>query len=230
MGEKILVVDDELDLTMLLQRILVREGYQVQTAEDGTAGLRLAYSFQPDLILLDVMMPEMDGWTMLRRLREFCDVPVIFLTAVGGLEPTIDGLDLGADDYITKPFARAELVARVQAVLRRRMLPPASSGEALRFDGGNLVIDPSIYSVSVRGQDVSLTPTEYELLLYLALNAGRVLTYEDILVQVWGEEYEGSDSNVKVYVRRLRHKIEENPSEPRYILNHWGVGYSLARI
>jgi two-component system response regulator VicR len=216
MGEKILVVDDELDLTMLLQRILVREGYQVQTAEDGTAGLRLAYSFQPDLILLDVMMPEMDGWTMLRRLREFCDVPVIFLTAVGGLEPTIDGLDLGADDYITKPFARAELVARVQAVLR--------------FDGGNLVIDPSIYSVSVRGQDVSLTPTEYELLLYLALNAGRVLTYEDILVQVWGEEYEGSDSNVKVYVRRLRHKIEENPSEPRYILNHWGVGYSLARI
>jgi DNA-binding response OmpR family regulator len=157
-------------------------------------------------------------------------VPVIFLTAVGGLEPTIDGLDLGADDYITKPFARAELVARVQAVLRRRMLPPASSGEALRFDGGNLVIDPSIYSVSVRGQDVSLTPTEYELLLYLALNAGRVLTYEDILVQVWGEEYEGSDSNVKVYVRRLRHKIEENPSEPRYILNHWGVGYSLARI
>ena len=230
MSEKILVVDDELELTMLLQRILAREGYQVQTAGDGTTGLRLAYSFQPDLILLDVMMPEMDGWTMLRRLREFCDVPVIFLTAVGGLEPTIDGLDLGADDYITKPFARAELLARVQAVLRRRMLPPSSGSQALRFDGGSLIIDPGNYRVSVRGQDISLTPTEYELLLYLALNAGRVLTYEDILVEVWGAEYEGSDSNVKVYVRRLRHKIEEKPSEPRYILNHWGVGYSLARL
>jgi two-component system response regulator VicR len=230
MSEKILVVDDELELTLLLQRMLAKEGYQVQTAGDGTTGLRLAYSFQPDLILLDVMMPEMDGWTMLRRLREFCNVPVIFLTAVGGTERTIDGLDLGADDYITKPFARSELLARVQAVLRRRMLPAASGSEALRFDGGNLIIDPSNYRVSVHGQDISLTPTEYELLLYLALNAGRVLTYEDILVQVWGDEYEGSDSNVKVYVRRLRHKIEENPSEPRYILNHWGVGYSLARV
>ena len=230
MAEKILIVDDEPQMGMLLEMMLAREGYKVKSAQDGLNGLRLAYSFEPDLVLLDIMMPHMDGLTVLARLREFCQAPVIFLTAVGGVDSTIEGLDLGAADYITKPFARSELLARIRSVLRRRMLPPSGDSQVLNLDNGNLVIDPGAYRVTVRGQDISLTPTEYELLLFLALNAGRVMTYEDILVEVWGLEYEGSETNVKVYVRRLRHKIEENPSEPRYIVNHWGVGYSLARL
>jgi DNA-binding response OmpR family regulator len=228
---KLLLIDDAPEMTHFLQGVLRKEGYEVQIAHEAREGLRLAHSFRPDLILLDVMMPKMDGWTMLHRLREFSDVPVIMLTAIGSTDDKIHGLDLGADDYITKPFEVRELKARIRAALRRASLPPSQEeSQILSFDEGHLIIDLASYRVTSKGQDISLTPIEHKLLLYLASNAGRVLTYEQILNNVWGPGYEDSLTNLKVYVRRLRQKIEPNPSEPRYLLTQWGIGYYLAKI
>ncbi len=230
MATKILVVDDAKETTWLLDRILTDAGYEIETASNGVEGLRQAYAFRPDLILLDVMMPDMDGWTMLSRLREFSDVPVILLTAVGDELDKVHGLDLGADDYLTKPFGMEELKARIRATLRRvASLPSATEDHVLRFDNGHLVIDPSRHQVTVGGQAVDLTPTEYKLLLYLAYNAGRVLTFDQILDNVWGPGYEDSTTNIKVYVWCLRRKIEADPNNPRYILTRRGAGYYLAK-
>jgi len=230
MGAKILVVDDAVELTKFLKGSLVEEGYQVLVAHTAQEGLRQAYHAKPDLVLLDVMMPGMDGWEMLARLREFSDVPVVMLTAVNDVDHKVRGLEIGADDYLTKPFEMRELKARVQAVLRRAVASSAQPGSSLTFDNGRLTITPSSYTVVTHGQDVDLTPIEHKLLLYLARNAGCVMTYEQILDNVWGPGYEDSLSNVKVYVRRLRRKIEVDPGEPRYILTQWGVGYSLAAV
>jgi DNA-binding response OmpR family regulator len=230
MAAKILIVDDEAELAYFLETVLKREGYETQSAFDAREGLRKAYSFQPDLVLLDVMMPGMNGWDMLGRLREFSDVPVLMLTAIDGEDAVVQGLDTGADDYITKPFRIQELKARIRAALRRATLPPSAESLPLCFDGGQLRIDPASHQVTVRGEVVNLTPTEYKLLLYLAYNAGRVLSYNQILDNVWGPGYENSLSNVKVFVRNLRRKIETNPSDPRYILTQRGIGYCLAKI
>jgi len=229
MATKILVVDDEPEMADLLQSALAREGYEVLSALDAREGLQQAFTFRPDLILLDIMMPGMDGWEMLSRLREFSSVPVVMLTALQGQEAIVQGLDTGADDYITKPFRIQELKARVRATLRRASLPPSSDATPLLFDGGQLVIDPSAHQVTVRGEVVDLTPTEYKLLLFLAHNAGRVMTYGQILDGVWGPGYEDSLTNVKVFVRQLRRKIEADPSRPRYILTQRGAGYYLVR-
>jgi DNA-binding response OmpR family regulator len=172
-------------------------------------------------------MPVVDGWEMLRRLREFTDVPVIMLTAIGDTEHKIHGLDIGADDYITKPFEVKELKARIRAVLRRVIGPSPDQGPCLSLDDGRLIIDPSSHKVISHGREVSLTPIEHKLLLFLARNVGRVMTYEQILEHVWGPGYDDSVGNVKVYVRRLRKKIEADPSQPRYIQTRWGVGYGL---
>jgi DNA-binding response OmpR family regulator len=192
--------------------------------------LRLAFDFRPDLILLDVMMPGMDGWTMLNRLREFTDVPVVMLTAVGGEESLVHGLDSGADDYLTKPFSMHELKARIRAVLRRSSLDARTEDRSLRFDNGQLVIDPPSQQVTVRGELVDLTPTEYRLLLCLAYNAGRVLNPDQILDHVWGPGYEDSVASVKLYVWYLRRKIEDDPGNPRYILTKRGAGYYMASL
>jgi two-component system KDP operon response regulator KdpE len=215
----------------LLQRSLSEEGYQVEVAEDGHEGLRQAHAFRPDLIVLDIMMPGMDGLDMLRRLREFSDVPVIILTAVNTEQDKVYGLNIGADDYVTKPFGVEELKARIQATLRR----VATSSEPdksriLRFNNDQLIIDPASHRVTVQGDEVSLTPTEYKLLLYLAYNAGRVLSYEQILENVWGPGYEDGLTNVKLYVWYLRRKIEQDPSNPSYILTQRGVGYSMTKL
>lgn len=230
MNLKLLVVDDSQDTTVVLRRVLQQEGYEVQVAQNGAEGLRLAFDFRPDLILLDVMMPGMDGWTMLNRLREFTDVPVIMLTAVGGEDSLIHGLDSGADDYLTKPFSMQELKARIRAVLRRSSLETHTEDRTLRFDNGQLVIDPPSQQVTVRGELVELTPTEYRLLLCLAYNAGRVLNPDQILDHVWGPGYEDSVSSVKLYVWYLRRKIESDPSDPRYILTKRGAGYFMASL
>jgi DNA-binding response OmpR family regulator len=230
MTAKILIVDDAPELTWLLSTSLEKEGYEVAVAHDGAEGLRQAYAFQPDLVVLDVMMPTMNGWDMLSRLREFSDVPVIMLTAISDSDSKVHGLDSGADDYVSKPFEVRELKARIRATLRRATLSPSGTSDALRFDGGQLVIDPTSRQITVRGEVVSLTPTEYRLLLYLAYNAGQALSYDQILSNVWGPGYEDSSSNVKVYIRHLRSKIEADPSDPRYILTQWGVGYCFAKI
>ncbi|HSR30394.1 MAG TPA: response regulator transcription factor [Anaerolineae bacterium] len=230
MAIKILIVDDSHDTTWLLRRTLTEESYEVEIAHSGLEGLRLAYNLRPDLILLDVMMPDMDGWTTLHRLREFSEVPVVMLTAVGGEESLVQGLDSGADDYVTKPFGMEELKARIRAVLRRRGLADSDRSSSLKFDGGQLIIDPSSQEVIVRGEMISLTPTEYRLLLCLAYNAGRVLTADQILDNVWGPGYEDSPSNVKLYIWYLRRKIEIDPGQPRYGLTKRGTGYYLADI
>jgi two-component system, OmpR family, KDP operon response regulator KdpE len=230
MNLKLLVVDDSQDTTLVLRRVLQQEGYDIQVAQNGAEGLRLAFDFRPDLILLDVMMPGMDGWTMLNRLREFTDVPVIMLTAVGGEDSLIHGLDSGADDYLTKPFSMQELKARIRAVLRRTSLDARTEDRTLRFDNGQLVIDPPSQQVTVRGELVDLTPTEYRLLLCLAYNAGRVLNPDQILDHVWGPGYEDSAASVKLYIWYLRRKIEPDPSDPRYILTKRGAGYYMASL
>jgi two-component system KDP operon response regulator KdpE len=230
MAIRILVVDDSQETTWLLQRALREEGYEVQVAHNGVEGLRLAYNFRPDLVLLDVMMPDMDGWTMLRRFRDFSETPVIMLTAVGDEKSLVHGLDSGADDYVTKPYGIQELKARIRAVLRRKGLSPSGDSPLLRFDDGNLVIDPAAQQVHVGGEEVALTPTEYKLLLCLACNAGRVLTSEQILENVWGPGYEDSPDNVKLYIWYLRRKIETDPGDPLYVLTKRGTGYYLADI
>jgi two-component system, OmpR family, KDP operon response regulator KdpE len=229
MAVKVLLVDDAKDMTVVLSRVLHDEGYDVQVAHDGSDGLRAAFDFRPDLVVLDVMMPGMDGWTMLTRLREFSDVPVIMLTAVSGEDNMVRGLDHGADDYLTKPFSMTELKARIRAVLRRTSESPQKN-QSLLFDNGRLVIDPAAQRVTVRGEVVDLTPTEYRLLLCLAYNAGRVLTVDQILDNVWGLGYEDSQDNVKLYVWYLRRKIEADPRRPRYVLTKRGAGYYLSDL
>jgi len=230
MATRILVVDDALELTQLLKITLSREGYQVDTANDSLEALRKAYDLRPDLILLDIMMPGMSGLEMLARFREFSDVPVIMLTALDKTRVKIDGLNKGADDYVTKPFDTDELKARIRALLRRAALSAPAESSILSFDSGRLAIDPHAHLVTADGKPASLTPTEYKLLLYLAYNAGQVLTYGQILDQVWGPGYEDSPEVVKVYIRRLRTKIEPDPSHPCYILTHRSTGYCLAKI
>jgi len=227
---KVLVVDDAHDATTILDRVLSGEGYEVQTASNGAEGLRKAFDFRPDLILLDLMMPGMDGWTMLKRVREFSDVPVIMVTAMNGEENMISGLDGGADDYLTKPYSLQELKARVRAVLRRSGRSGDGADKPLTFDSGTLVIDPIAQQVTVRGSHADLSPTEYRLLVCLASNAGRVLSPEQLLDNVWGPGYENSADNVKLYIWYLRRKIEANPANPRYILTRRGGGYYLADL
>jgi len=205
---KLLVVDDEEDLQQLLRAMLERRGYEVLSASGGLQAIRRLYHERPDLVLLDVMMPGMDGWETLKRIREMSTVPVIMLTALGEVNHVVQGLQIGADDYVSKPFDREELIARIEALLRRSTQPVDQADQTLSFDNGHLIIDPVCRRVVVHGQEVRLTPTEYRFLLYLAQNAGRVLTYESILSNVWDVAYQGGDKNVKVYATYLRRKIE----------------------
>jgi len=229
MSAKLLIVDDQPELTKFLADAMVLEGYEVAVAHDARVGLQEVDSFEPDLILLDVMMPVIDGWEMLGRLRKFSDVPVIMLTAIGDTEHRVHGLDIGADDYLIKPFEVKELKARIRAVLRRSVVSSPESSKPLSFDDGRLLIEPGSYRVIVQGEEVDLTRIEHQLLLYLARNAGMVRTYAQILENVWGPGYEDSPSYVKVYIRRLRQKIEVDPSQPRCIQTRWGVGYCLTK-
>lgn len=223
-NQRILVVDDDDKLTHLLDIFLTRNGYQVSVANSGRDGLQLAYQLHPDLVILDVMMPGMDGWTTCERLREVSDVPIVMLTARGTEQDIVGGLEKGADDYIVKPFRVSELLARIRAVLRRKK--GASEVEDMQvFADGDLSINFSKREVTVRGQVTNLTPTEFELLSCLARNQGRVLSREMLLSKVWGDEYVEATQYLKLYVRYLRQKIEKDPSNPEYILTEWGVGY-----
>ena len=227
---KILVIDDDPKLTQQLHRSLSGDGHEVQVVRDARDGLRHAYAFQPGLVLLDILMPGVNGWDLLRRMRELSDVPVIILSAIDNEDDKVRGFDLGADDYVTKPFGMQELNARIQAVLRRASMPPSRESHLLRFDGDQLIIDPTSHRLTVRGHDVALSPTEYRLLLYLAYNAGRVLNHRQILDNVWGPGYEASQTAIKVYIRRLRNKIEPDAKRPRYILTQRGAGYYLVNL
>ena len=223
MEQKILVIDDSPDLLRIVQLCLEREKYQVFTAASGKEGLQRTYSVQPDLVILDVMMPGMDGWEVLTRLREMSDVPIMMLTAKGREVDVVRGLSLGADDYVTKPFGNAELIARVQALLRRSKT--STSTLKTRYHDNGLSIDLDRHEVIAKGNPIDLTPTEFRLLSVLVQNAGKVVPHRVLLTQVWGEEYANEIHYLKLYIRYLRQKLEESPSNPRYILTEWGIGY-----
>jgi len=224
--DRILIVDDDLTLIELLSQCLEKTGYKVLSATNGIDGLQMVYKNKVDLIILDVMMPRMDGWETCSRIREISDVPIIMLTAKDEEADALKGFQCGVDDYVTKPFSFAELTARVKAILQRaRKAPPDKQRRVYAFD--ELVVDADNSQVTVRGKPVSLTPTEFQLLLNLAENAGRILSHEQLLSQVWGPEYVGETGYVKRYVWYLRQKIEDDPSNPQYILTERGFGYRL---
>lgn len=220
----ILLIDDDRHLLSLIRTFLSQRGFNVLVAPSGPEGLRIAYKHHPALIVLDLMMPGMDGWTVCRRLRDISDTPIIMLTAKDTEEDIIQGFELGADDYIVKPFSLMELLARIRAVLRRAEAPQQPA-ELRSFADGELVVDFARRRVIVRGEPVDLTPTEFELLSCLVRNAGRVVPREILLAQVWGDEYIGETQYLKLYIRYLRQKIERDPSNPEFILTEWGVGY-----
>lgn len=226
MTDRILVIDDDLTLLDLLKQSLEKAGYKVLTATNGIDGLQMVYKGKADLVVLDVMMPRMDGWETCNRIREISDVPIIMLTAKDKEADALKGFQCGVDDYVTKPFSFSELTARVKAVLlRTRKAPPDKQRRVYVFD--QLVVDADNSQVTLRGKPVSLTPTEFQLLLTLAENAGRILSHEQLLSQVWGAEYVGETGYVKRYIWYLRQKIEDDPGDPQYILTERGFGYKL---
>ncbi|MBC7083212.1 MAG: response regulator transcription factor [Firmicutes bacterium] len=228
MMKKILVVDDEAPILELVRFNLEKEGFAVITASDGEDGLRRARSEAPDLVILDLMLPGIDGIEVCQQLRRETNVPVLMLTAKTEEFDRVLGLSVGADDYVTKPFSPRELVARVKAQLRRRDMDleeTRARDASGRIRVGDLVIDTARFEVEVRGVRTELTPKEFELLRVLAANRGKVLTRDFLLEKVWGYEYGGDTRTVDVHVRRLRQKIEEDDSRPTYIQTVHGVGY-----
>ncbi len=221
---KILAVDDEQRMVRFIQLNLEQDGFQVITAYNGKDALEQVRTQLPDLILLDIMMPDINGFEVLRKIREVNTVPVIMLTAKGEEEDRIQGLELGADDYITKPFSPRELVSRIKAVLRRTKSFQDEQVDQIKVDD-RLTIDFSRREVWVDGEKVDLRPTEYRLLYHLVQNAGWVNTHEQLLSKVWGFEYQDEPHYVRLYVNYLRKKLEEDPSNPKYILTERGVGY-----
>ncbi len=226
-GKKILVIDDDFHISQLVKATFVEQGADVVTAVDGQDGLRQFYTHKPDLVIIDLMMPEMDGWETTERILELADVPIIMLTSLRDDADVIQGLDQGAVDFITKPFSPKVLAARARAALRfasspRQIVPNT-------FQDERLLIDLDHTRVLVDGETVKLTKTEFKVLTYLVQNAGRVLTFQQILEQVWGWEYQDSIEYVHVYVSRLRQKLEENPKDPRYLITEYGLGYRFEK-
>ena len=228
----LVAADDDPPLLRLMARNLQLEGFDVLAASDGQQALELIENHAPDLVLLDVMMPKMDGFTVCSRVREFSAVPIIIVTARGQDQDKVRGLDLGADDYLTKPFSVEELLARVRGVLRRSELSTREHIQGLQATTttGTLMVDYSQHLVVLNGREIALTPTEYRILAYLAQNVGRVVTQDLLLEQVWGQEYLGESHMLQVNINRLRHKLEADATQPRYILTKVGVGYSLAAL
>jgi two-component system response regulator VicR len=229
-NKKILVVDDEKPIADILQFNLKKEGYSVYCAYDGNEALQLVEEVQPDLILLDIMLPLRDGMEVCREVRKKYEMPIIMLTAKDSEIDKVLGLELGADDYVTKPFSTRELIARVKANLRRHNTSIAQAEEENDTNEiviGSLVIHPDAYVVSKRGETIELTHREFELLHYLAKHIGQVMTREHLLQTVWGYDYYGDVRTVDVTVRRLREKIEDTPSHPTWIVTRRGVGYYL---
>jgi DNA-binding response OmpR family regulator len=221
----VLVVDDDVRMLRMMQRTLELEGYQALTATNGEIALNTFDEQSPDLVLLDIMMPGMDGYTVCQHIREFSQIPIIMVTAKGNDEEKVKGLDIGADDYITKPFSTQELMARVKAVLRRTNLQDEHPEP--RFCSGDLIVDSARHRVILHNQEVDLTATEYKLLSYLAHHAGRLVALDQLLERVWGDNYIGEFHLIQVNMSRLRKKLRDNVKKPRYILTKPGIGYMM---
>lgn len=223
MHEKILIIDDEEATVQLISILLEKRGFEPIKAYRAEDGLRKAYRFQPDLVLLDIMMPEMDGWEVCKRLREMSDVPIVFLTALADVKDVVHGLELGSDDYIVKPYDNDELIARVRAHLRRS--PRPNLAEEMIFNDGDFRINFMNREVYIHNTLRHLTPKEFNLLAVLVRSAGRVVSRRELVTQAWGEEYADSIDSLKLYIHYLRQKVEVNADQPEYILTSRGVGY-----
>ncbi len=230
MAETILVIDDNCLTLEGIRAGLEADAYRVVLARDAAEAMEQFHQAHPHLVILDIVLPDKSGWEVCNWLRGISEVPIIMLTGLAAKEDIIAGLRAGADDYIVKPFLIDELLARVQAVLRRTHVPVSAPGEKMSFGGGDLVIDPENHSVRAYGQEVKLTPVEFELLLYLARNAGHLLTYRAIFDAVWAYETRSSRSSVKWYVHRLRSKIEKDRRAPRFVLTERGIGYRFGLL
>jgi two-component system KDP operon response regulator KdpE len=227
MSDKILVVDDQPRVVRLVREVLQAVDYQVIAASDGESAIETVALEQPDLVLLDILLPQgPDGYEVCRRIREFSDVPVIMLTAKAQESDMLRGFDVGADDYLTKPFSAKELIARVKAVLRRSMRPEEVVTTIFRC--GEIEIDFTRHTVTTRGEPVPLTRTEYALLRQLALNPNGIALHQDLLTAVWGPEYRDDVDYLRAYIRYLRRKLEADPANPKYIVTVSGMGYMLA--
>ena len=227
MSNTVLVVEDEPNLLTALKYSLEQEGYDTLTAVDGESGLRIAQSNSPDLVILDVMLPSLDGFEVCRILRRQSNVPILMLTARGEELDRVAGLELGADDYVTKPFSMRELLARVRNMLRRSSAPAQENSpeddEVIK--SGNLMIDLASHSISLDDEDLAMKPREFSLISLLAANRGRAFTRDQILERLWGHDYIGDSRTVDVHIRWLREKIEPEPSQPQRIVTIRGVGY-----
>ena len=227
MGNKVLVIDDDPRFVKLVEQVLPRKEYEVLPASDGQEGLRLFFAHRPDLVLLDVLMPRMDGWQTCIRIRDVSDVPIIMLTGNYMAEDDIvRGLDYGADDYLLKPVGNKELVARVRSVLRRAGLPAISeTRETITYGDDYLTVDIGERKIMVKGERVKLSPREFRLFALLVENATHILTHKQLLEKVWGWEYTDDLDYVRIYISHLRQKIEPDPSLPKYSITEPGVGY-----
>lgn len=221
---RVLVIDDSTADRRLLHDALEAEGFEVEEAEDGQDGLRKLFAARPDVIVLDVLMPNMDGWTVCERVREFTDTPIIMLTSLDREEEIVKGLELGADDFVSKPVSPRQLIARLKSVVRRTHTHPEDKSD-FRYDDGVLVIDTAQHQVLLNGRPVELSPTEFRLLVSLAEAPGRVHDYAWLLTAVWGDEYVNDIDFLRVYIWRLRKKLEEDPEHPSRIVTERGFGY-----
>lgn len=227
---KILVIDDDPDIVEVVSLTFEMRWPEAVTvsANDGTSGIDLVEIESPDIIILDIGLPDMDGFEVCKEIRRFSDAPILMLTVRDKEADVVKGLQMGADDYVTKPFKHIELLARVQAVLRRAQMEPVSAEEA-PFQAGNLYIDFSRREVLVGNQPVKLTPTEYQLLYHLVKNAGRVMTHRTLLGRIWGREYVDETNYLKVHIQHLRQKLGDDPSDPTMILTERGAGYKFSK-
>lgn len=225
--QKVLIIDDDADLLQLASLIFKKAGYQVITANDGLDGISKFFTHHPSLIILDVMMPGNNGFDICQRIRQVSDEPLIMLTALNQEQDMLQGLAAGADDFLSKPFNPEILLARAKTLLRRAQPAPGSKGNAgsFSYNDGYLSIDIERHEVMIHEKRIKLTPIEFRLLVYLARNGGKLLTFEKILANVWGNQYQGSLEHVHVYISHLRRKIEEDPKIPRYIMTIHGMGY-----
>lgn len=220
----LLLIEDEPQVRRFLRATLVAHGYRLLEAETGEQGLQMAAAHTPDLVLLDLGLPDLDGLAVTRRLREWSSVPIVVLSARGQENDKVEALDAGADDYLTKPFGTGELLARIRVALRHRAQAGAPGGEPA-FEVGDLRVDLATRQVFVRGAEVHFTPTEYKLLTLLIKHAGRVITQRQLLREVWGPNAQSQTHYLRVYMAQLRHKIEATPARPRYLVTEPGVGY-----
>lgn len=223
----VLVIDDDIRMLRMMKRMLELEGFQVIIANNGDMALKSFEKETPDLILLDIMMPDMDGYTVCQRIREFSQVPIIMVTAKGDDKEKVEGLNIGADDYVTKPFSASELAARVRALLRRTGTRYQLQEAVFHYK--DLTVDFTSRRVMVNNAELKLTSTEYKLLSYISLNAGRVITPDQLLDKVWGEEYMGAPHLLQVNIARLRKKLGDDAKQPTYIITRPGIGYFMSR-